>query len=174
MANEAGYQGNDGKLHHAETLAVGAEEEHLWLKQSTFEQNQSLPLEFVDQLAKRNTKIVIHFTLLVLKQNWQALLKSVHDFEIGEVFLGEPSGRDDAQLSFDSAKMLGTVADDHDGLLDSAPRHFGRAMNERIGVQLPSARYTKEGCSGGGFGCGAAKGEVRVIFVGTMVGMREL
>jgi hypothetical protein len=69
MANKAGYQRNDGKLHHAQPLAVGAEEKHLtqsaiarrinikmaylWLKQSALEKDEGLPFELVNEFTQR-------------------------------------------------------------------------------------------------------------------------
>jgi len=87
MANKAGYQRNESKLHHAKSLTVGAEEKNLffvsraalypnvassrvwyfWLEQGAFEENESLPLEFVYELPERNAKVVICLPCLVLE-----------------------------------------------------------------------------------------------------------
>lgn len=50
-ADEARDERDEGELDHAQTLAAGAKEQHLWLQQAALEQHERLPPEFADELA---------------------------------------------------------------------------------------------------------------------------
>lgn len=92
------------------------------LKKAAFEQHQSLPFEFVDELTQTHTQVLISLRLLL--QNTprffirEAFLESVQDFDICKLALRKPCLCDYAQALSQHAKELGTVGDDDNRLLD--------------------------------------------------------
>jgi hypothetical protein len=82
--------------------------------------------------------------------------------------LRKPELRNDAQLRLDRAKVLRTIADDHNSLLHRAPCHLWRAVDQLACIELSCTRYAEERRRGVGRSMRAAERKIRVVFCGGM------
>jgi hypothetical protein len=82
--------------------------------------------------------------------------------------LRKPQLCDNPQLCLDRAKMLRTVADHHNGLLNRASGNLCRPVDQLARVELSCTRYAEERRGGVGRSMRATEGKVRVVFCGGM------
>jgi len=141
------------------------------LQQSALQQHQRLPPELSNQLPQVQAEVLVAVDLVVqgspLFLIGEVLLEAAQDVGIGELPLGEPGGRDHAQLFPQHAKELRRISHDDDGLLHRRTCHVRRPVEKLGGVHLPGARDAEQGRSRARRGSGLEEGKVREVLGGS-------
>ena len=111
-------------MSHAEALTPRPEEEHLWLQQAAFEQDQCLPLELANQFAQAHAKVAVVIGLIAGHGVagallGKALLEATEDIDVAKLALCEPGRCDPAQALAQGTEVVRAVGDDHHGFLHS-------------------------------------------------------
>lgn len=94
---------------------------NLGLKKTAFEQHQSLPLEFVNELAQTHAQVLVPLRLFLQEASslfiCETILESLQNIDVCELALGKPCLRDDAEALPQHAKELGAICDDDNRFL---------------------------------------------------------